>query len=239
MEYSTTISLRNRRILLGIDEAGRGSLVGDMFVVGICVDASKLRLLEELGVRDSKLLTPDVREKLYGRIIGIVDHVIVKRIPPNRIDKENLNELFIEAVTEITKEALVRCGNIDKVYVDLTGSKDRLVNAIRGVGFSGGIVAEHYADKNYIVVSTASIVAKVLRDRHIKELSRTYGDIGSGYPSDPKTIAWLKRIVEGKGELPDIVRRSWSTIKRYFPQSYIRKDKKSRHALKTLYDYIK
>ncbi len=239
MEYSTTISLRNRRILLGIDEAGRGSLVGDMFVVGVCVDESKLRLLEKLGVRDSKLLAPDAREKLYGRIIGIVDHVIVKRIPPNRIDEENLNKLFIEAVTEITKEALAKCGSVNKVYVDLTGSKDRLVNAIRGVGFSGDIVAEHYADRNYIVVSTASIVAKVLRDRHIKELSKTYGDIGSGYPSDPKTITWLKRIVEEKGELPGIVRKSWSTIRKYFPQSYVRKDKKGKHALKTLYDYIK
>ncbi len=239
MEYSTTISLRNRRILLGIDEAGRGSLVGDMFVVGVCVDESKLGLLEKLGVRDSKLLTPDMREKLYDKIVDVVDEVLVKRIPPNRIDEENLNKLFIEAVAEIVREALLKCKDIVKVYVDLTGSRNKLVNAIRKTGFNGDIVAEHYADKNYVVVSTASIVAKVLRDRHIKELSKTHGDIGSGYPSDPKTINWLKRIVVEKGELPSIVRRSWSTIRKYFPQSYVRKDKKSKHALKTLYDYIK
>ena len=82
------------------------------------------------------------------------------------------------------------------------------------IDHSAKIVAEHRADEKYIPVAAASILAKVLRDEHIELLKKVYGDLGSGYPSDPRTRNWLKRYYEEHGELPPIVRRSWSTIKK-------------------------
>ena len=239
MEHSITIPVTNNRkvrILLGIDEAGRGSLVGNMFVVGVCVSEDKIGLLENIGVRDSKTLTPQRRQELYTIIKTLVKAIIVEQIPPQRIDYENLNELFLEAVSKIVARAISICKTIDAIYIDLTGSKHKLIESIRKVGFKGEIIAEHHADRKYIIVSTASIVAKVLRDQHIKELSEIYGDIGSGYPSDPKTIKWLLSIASEKS-LPPIVRRSWGTIKRYLPQVHI--DKKiSKARFRKLDEYL-
>ncbi|MCI4436683.1 MAG: ribonuclease HII, partial [Ignisphaera sp.] len=69
-------------------------------------------------------------------------------------------------------------------------------------------------DSKYIAVSAASIVAKVLRDWHIDQLKKVYGDIGSGYPSDKKTVEWLQNYYKEFGELPSVVRKSWKTIER-------------------------
>lgn len=239
MEHCTTLPIERRkareRTLLGIDEAGRGSLVGDMFVVGVCIPVDKIELLRQLGVRDSKTLTPQRREELYKAIENIAKTIIVERIPPSRIDSENLNKLFLEAVSNIVGKALELCKDVDTVYVDLTGSESKLLESIRRTGFKGNIIAEHHADRKYIIVSTASIIAKVLRDRHIAELSRVYGNIGSGYPSDPKTIRWLLETAT-KEEIPPIIRRTWSTLRRYLPRIYV--EKKTIKGVKTLDEFL-
>ena len=239
MEHSVTIPVtgdKRIRILLGIDEAGRGSLVGNMFVVGVCVSEDKINLLENIGVKDSKALTPQRRQELYTTIKTLAKAIIVEQIPPQRIDYENLNELFLESVSKIVAKAISICKTVDAIYIDLTGPKHKLIKSIRKLGFKGEVIAEHHADKKYVIVSTASIVAKVLRDQHIKELSRIYGDIGSGYPSDPKTIKWLLSIASEKS-LPPIVRRSWGTIKRYLPQIYVNK-KTFKVRLRKLDEYL-
>jgi ribonuclease HII len=75
-------------------------------------------------------------------------------------------------------------------------------------------VVENFADRNYIVVAAASIVAKVRRDQRIAELCQRHGDFGSGYSSDPRTIAFLERWVREHGKLPEFARRSWETAQR-------------------------
>ena len=92
------------------------------------------------------------------------------------------------------------------------------------------VVAEHKADEKYPIVSAASIIAKVTRDGIIESYKEEYGEIGSGYPSDPKTINFLKRYVEEFGELPKIARKSWKTSKRILEEN-----KKQ----KNLLDYVK
>jgi len=76
------------------------------------------------------------------------------------------------------------------------------------------IVSEHKADRNYPIVSAASIIAKVERDREIAELAKYYGDFGSGYPSDPRTMRFLKQCVEKSYDYPNFVRRSWKPAKK-------------------------
>jgi ribonuclease HII len=75
------------------------------------------------------------------------------------------------------------------------------------------VISEHQADRNYPVVSAASIIAKVERDHTIEELKCNYGDFGSGYMSDPKTKNFLYTLARKRGEYPDFVRRSWKPAK--------------------------
>ncbi len=74
------------------------------------------------------------------------------------------------------------------------------------------IVSEHHADEKFPVVSAASIVAKVTRDRAIATLSKKYGEIGSGYPSDPVTIRFLTTWIDEHKNPPPIARKSWKTV---------------------------
>ena len=76
------------------------------------------------------------------------------------------------------------------------------------------IVSEHHADRNYPVVSAASIIAKVTRDSYVKRLRRKHGEFGSGYPSDPDTVSYLKKVYETSSQFPSITRLSWITIRR-------------------------
>jgi ribonuclease HII len=62
------------------------------------------------------------------------------------------------------------------------------------------------------VVSAASIIAKVTRDREITILSEEFGKIGSGYPSDPVTIAFLSAYIKSHDAPPPIARKSWKTV---------------------------
>ncbi len=226
MEHSTTLSLE-KKFIVGIDEAGRGSLVGDMFVAGVCVHGNKLGKLRELGVRDSKQLSPQRREELFDIIIREIEYYTIRRIPPPIIDKRNLNDLLYENIADILAELDEECENITQVYIDLTGNKRKLLAFInKRLGKRNWIIiAEHKADQKYVAVSIASIVAKVLRDRHIRELSKSFGEIGSGYPADPRTINWLRRYLEEHKRIPPIVRRTWRTIKDLAPLYYIDKNR--------------
>ncbi|WP_457753524.1 ribonuclease HII, partial [Thermococcus sp.] len=76
------------------------------------------------------------------------------------------------------------------------------------------IIAEHKADAKYLPVSAASILAKVTRDKAIEKLKKQYGEIGSGYPSDPRTRKFLEEYYKEHGEFPPIVRKSWKTLRK-------------------------
>ncbi len=199
---------------LGVDEAGRGPVIGSMFVTGVLLNESSEEVLMKAGVRDSKLLTPNVRMKLLPLILKEARFVAVIERKPWEMDSYNVNKLFIESVVSIVKLAKSYGHTFDRVIVDSTSSRKELVNAlIKEVGSNAKVIVEDHADRKYLVVAAASIVAKCLRDTHVKYLHLKYGDFGSGYPSDPKTIEWLRRFKDGN-ELPPIVRRSWRTLKR-------------------------
>ncbi len=207
----------SRTVVLGIDEAGRGPVIGDMFVAGVAVDPRMLQRLCELGIRDSKELTPSARSRLVITVLKYAEAVIVKRFPPSVIDKTNINVLYAKSVIDLVNN-ISRMGlQIKKIYVDaVTGRKALAI-------LKGGIsrvpfVLEPKADRKYVVVGAASIVAKFLRDLHVSKLKETYGDFGSGYPADPRTIEWLEKHlidIDSSTVVPSIIRRSWGTLKRF------------------------
>ncbi|QOJ79757.1 ribonuclease HII [Infirmifilum lucidum] len=193
-----------------------------MVVAIACAGEAKLRRLEGLGVRDSKLLTPARRERLRRVLEQLLDYFAVRVVQPEEVDRAvqglsfgNLNELELSLMAELIQQALERV-SVEKVYVD---SPDPLPERFgrrlsQRVGTRVEVVAESHADSKYVIVSAASIIAKTERDRIIRELKSTYGDFGSGYPSDPKTREFVKRWIEREGSLPPIVRKSWSTLER-------------------------
>ena len=193
-----------------MDEAGKGSVLGPMVVAAVGVSSENV--FDEFEVADSKLLSPKMRERLY---------VIIRKrfkVASVRIDAHEIDEIR----TGITMNACVARAHaqvIDKLspsvaYVDACD-----VNALRYADMvksyleqSCEIVSEHHADQTFKVVSAASIVAKVTRDRAIMALSKKYGNIGSGYPSDPVTIAFLSAYIDEHKCPPPIARKSWKTV---------------------------
>lgn len=202
-------------IIVGIDEAGRGPLIGDMFVAGVALDNSVCDKLIANGVRDSKLLTPNSRHRLLNAVINASHFIYVRRYQPEVIDSSNINSLFIEAVKSCIRTMLKLGVKPSAIYIDSPSCRGRLIKSVKPlIGDGVELIVEFNADRKYVAVAAASIIAKVLRDSHIHYLRTIYGDFGSGYPSDPKTVKWIEGLIVNGSQLPPIVRRSWKTIKR-------------------------
>lgn len=214
----------NEILVGGVDEAGRGSLIGPLVIAGVSIQASRLSSLVEAGVRDSKLLSPSSRTRLYDIILDLAKKVYIIEVSPKEIDEYVLYGKRLRKLNYLEAKAIAKIvygigANI--VYVDSPDIMvERFANTIKELlGLDISVVAENYADRKYPIVSAASIIAKVTRDRRIKELENVYGEIGSGYPSDPRTRAFVKRWLETKGLLPDFVRLSWKSLKRISSKS--------------------
>ncbi len=202
--------------LLGADEAGKGPVIGSMFVAGVVIDEDRLFDLAALGVKDSKLLTPQRREYLAAKIETIARDRYVLEVRPEVIDElrqiMTMNEIMVKSFSKVVEKL-----SADRAILDAADvNPERFARRVKeGSGTGMEVIAEHRADKNHSVVAAASILAKVSRDRSVRELERTLGlDIGSGYPSDPATIRFLENWVKEHGDLPPFARRSWKTAER-------------------------
>ncbi len=195
----------------GVDEAGRGSMLGPLVVAGITISRSKINLLKKLGVRDSKKLSPVTRERLYKKIIEVVDDYHVIRIPPRIIDKSvsnhSLNHLEAKYMAKVISKLSPSTAFVDSCDVN----SKRFGKEISKLTSNTKIRSYHHADSKFITVSAASILAKVSRDRAITRLSKKY-DIGSGYPSDPKTKVFVKKSIRRNQNLT-FLRKSWKPVK--------------------------
>jgi ribonuclease HII len=206
--------MRSGELVVGVDEAGRGSLVGDMFVAAVAVRRDRVYELLALGVRDSKSLSRERRALIAPRVLEVAEAAVVCRVTPEEIDRENLNDLEVRAVERIARQLKARGLAVGEVVVDEVAGRARDIEvAVHRYYPEARVAVVPKADRDYPVVAAASIVAKFLRDKHVELLSRVYGEIGSGYPSDPRTLEWLRRV-RSSGELPSCVRRSWKTVGR-------------------------
>jgi ribonuclease HII len=222
------------RKLAGIDEAGRGPVIGPMVIAAVVIDEEKLPLLSELGVKDSKKLTPKKRERLFNEITKVADDYVIIELWPEDIDSRagTLNEFEIENFVRALNSLRIKP---DVLYIDAADVKEeRFGDEIRkNLEFDAEIVAEHKADDKFLPVSAASILAKVTRDRAIEDLKEKYGDIGSGYPSDPRTREFLENYYREHGEFPPIVRKTWKTLRKISEKFEEREDRQQ-----TLEDFL-
>lgn len=209
---------------MGIDEAGRGAVIGPLVIAGVLMDKSLNEELKILGVKDSKMLSSKKREELAEKIEEMAAHIIVVRVPSYKIDKNRREGINLNQLEAIKMAEIIDIGRPTTVYVDAPSFntekfKNYLLSKISSKETE--IIAENNADKKYPVVSAASIIAKVDRDNQIKKLEKEIGEpIGVGYPHDELTIKHLEKLAEkNKGKMPNYVRVTWDTtkqiIKRY------------------------
>ena len=203
------------RMILGIDEAGRGCVIGPLVICGLLASKETIERFQEIGVRDSKQLSRKKREQLGTEIASLAEDFMLIKISPGEIDvclwRHGLNSLEAAKTAEMVNHLKPAVAYIDAPGKGARGYA-RLINSAIHVRIP--IIAENFADRNYPVVSAASILAKVHRDAVIQELHGEYGDFGSGYPSDRKTREFLRHCYQREGKFPDIVRTGWATVRK-------------------------
>ncbi len=196
-------------ILCGVDEAGKGAVLGPLVVAGVA--CRRKQDLAKLGVKDSKALSPARRETLAAELkASFLVEVLV--ISPGEIDSRGMtmNALMAKSHARVIDALHPAVAVVDACDV---------VAARYGAMVSSHldrpcrVVSRHHADQHHPAVSAASIVAKVERDHAIEHLKREFGEIGSGYPADPFTVRFLEEYVSTNQGPPPIARRSWETVR--------------------------
>ncbi|MEM3091411.1 MAG: ribonuclease HII [Candidatus Pacearchaeota archaeon] len=208
-------------LIIGIDDAGRGPVIGPMVLAGCLINSEIESELKNLGVRDSKQLTQKRREFLEKIIKEKAIAFYVETLSPREIDNKqgygNLNDLEAIMASKIINK-LNRSDQKIKVILDCPSPnrikwRDTVKFQIKNLS-NLDIICEHKADINHIAVSAASILAKCQREREMDKLREIYGEeIGSGYASDPITKKFLERNIKNKDH-KEIFRKSWKTWKK-------------------------
>ena len=209
-----------KRLVGGVDEAGKGCVLGPLVVAGVSATPEGVRKLKRLGVRDSKKLSAKRREALYPEIVAAAARVSWLSIPPGEIDSvvlrgERLRKLnYLEAVYFARVIDKLGAGRVTVDASDVIPG--RFGDDVRdNLELECKVTSVHKADRDFPIVSAASIVATVERDRAVGALRGEHGDFRSGYPSDPLTKSFFSERI-GRGEpLPAYVRKSWKTWARY------------------------
>ncbi|MEM4637536.1 MAG: ribonuclease HII [Candidatus Woesearchaeota archaeon] len=208
--------------IAGIDEAGRGPIIGPLVIVCAAIPEDKILILKENSVKDSKLLSEKQREEIFKNIERLLKYELVV-ISPREIDEAvssrsyNLNWLEADKAVDLLNKIDAKLdNNVKKVIIDcpstnISAYKEYLKEHINNEEIE--LIVEHKADLNYLIVSAASIIAKVTREKELERLKRKFKiDFGSGYPSDPKTKEFLKNNWNKK-EYQHLFRKSWQTYK--------------------------
>ncbi len=205
-------------LVAGVDEAGRGCVIGPLVIAGFLIKEENLPVLAQLGVKDSKLLSPKKREALYTEITRIAEKHYIVKLAPSEIDRAVESKRKLHKLNKLEAQTMAQIINAlkpDQAYVDAADVvEDRFKYHIQeGLTVKASITSRHKADRIYPVVSAASIIAKVERDSEIAALKGAYGDFGSGYLTDQKTMRFLKQWMQTHDEYPDCVRKSWKPAK--------------------------
>lgn len=212
--FFSNLKETNEPVIVGIDEAGRGPVIGPMvYALYVSYPTAKS------SFKDSKVLSPAQRENLFKSIqLGHEYSEEVRgycyfKIHPSYITSQmednnlNLNEISRQAVVILLNELKSKCTNIISITIDALGDNEKYKSYLKTL-FNFNFIVENKADSNHQIVSAASIIAKVTRDEEFKTLN-----CGSGYPSDPATQRYILNNIKPLIGLPNIVRHSWKTVK--------------------------
>ena len=214
-------------MICGLDEAGRGPVIGPLVVAGVTFEDDSE--LIEYNVRDSKKITPKRREVLARKIKEISINYEILIIPASDIDDMRkvmtLNEIEVNAFIKVIKKL-----KPETCYVDSADVNEKRFgrDILSGLSFKSDIISEHKADETYPIVGAASILAKTKRDEEVKKIEQKLENmldlsLGSGYPADPITQKFLKEWVNKFGKLPPHTRHSWKTAQNLINENSMKK----------------
>lgn len=205
--------------ILGIDEAGRGAVIGPLVICGLVIDKKIESELKKIGVKDSKELTPKKREELAKKIDKIAEHCVIIRVPACNIDSYRKKRINLNQLEAMKMADIINIVNPDVAIVDTPSYnsnkfRDFLLSKLDNKNVK--LICKNFADKNYPIVSAASIIAKVDRDKKIEELKKNFNfDFGVGYSHDKKTIIFLEKLArENNGKMPKHIRTTWDTVEK-------------------------
>lgn len=214
--------------ITGLDESGRGAVLGPMVIAGVTIDKKHEKKLRALGVKDSKQLSPKKREELAETIESLASNMVVMRVQPCKIDTLRSQGINLDKIEAMKMAEIIDMSDGSRVYVDSLEQnskkfKQLLVSFMKNK--KRDLVVENYMDESSIVVGAASIIAKVERDRAVQEIKdKVNFDFGVGYPHDERTIEFIKKLIKDhKEDLPPFVRKSWITTQTLFQQSWQKK----------------
>jgi ribonuclease HII len=223
-------------LIAGTDEAGRGPVLGSLVIGCVVMEEKDIPKLSEIGVNDSKQLTPRRREQLAIQIKQLATEYQILEIPPMEINQSHergitLNQLEENNFAKILNNLKIRP---DEIYLDaLDVNEDRFGQKIgQLLAYQPSrIISKHKGDALFKVVGAASILAKTRRDAIIEEIKHQYGEIGSGYPSDPTTVNYLREYYKKNKQFPPFVRTWWHTVNRIIEEFENQKKIKSQRVL--------
>ena len=205
----------HEEIIVGIDEAGRGPVIGPLVICAYAISRKNIAKLTKLKVKDSKLLSKKRRNELYSQLITIATDYKVKHLSAAEIDElrknYTLNIIEHRIMLKLAKNLKT---TPSEIYIDAADVNEKRFGGVFETEFSNAkIISKHKADILFPVVSAASIIAKKERDDAIEKISNKIGEnIGSGYPADPITREFLRRYYAKNKKFPAYVRESWDTV---------------------------
>lgn len=188
-----------------------------MIICGVCFLDSSLPFLNEIGVKDSKKLSPKKRDELSSLVRSHCHSFKIITVTPEEIDRRVNDKITMNRLEELKMAQIINELKPGKVYIDAADvNEDRFgVSILKLLNYAPEqIISKHRADDIFPVVSAASIIAKDKRDKDIEDLKKKFGDFGSGYPSDPKTVKFLKNWLYKYKKPPIFARKSWDTTKK-------------------------
>ena len=209
--------------VIGIDEAGKGPVIGSMFIGFSIINLAEglkglnsyQEKLKDIGVMDSKKITPKKRNHIYNQLKDMMD-IKYAQLTPTVIDINNsnggkLNELEIQSIISILETEKPNLIIIDALTANPQKFGDEI---LKRLSFECKIISENKADDKYEIVGAASIIAKELREQEVEQIKiNVKKDYGSGYPADPKTKKFLEENYDND-EFHFIFRKSWETYKK-------------------------
>lgn len=185
------IAWQNQKLVMGIDEAGRGPLCGPL-VVGACVLPCGYQ--NDL-INDSKKLTAKKRDELFEVIKEDAEWFSVEIVDPKVIDELNILEATRSAMLKLSNEY-----NVSNVLTDAV----KINNELNAPIIKG--------DAKSISIAAASILAKVTRDRIMDEYAKRYPeyelDKHKGYPTKKHM-----ELINKYGVIKDFYRFSYKPVK--------------------------
>lgn len=205
----------------------KGSVLGPMVLCGVCFIKSKINFLSEIGVKDSKKLSPKKRSELAHLLKkNCHSHKLVV-ISTQEIDERESKKITMNRLEELKMAEIINDLKPEIIYIDAVDvNEQRFGESIKNLlnYTPNKIISKHKADDIYPIVSAGSIMAKYKRDALIEELQNKHGNIGSGYPSDVRTIEFLRDFIKKNRKAPNFARKSWNTTKRIISEElYTRK----------------